>query len=124
MSRTPTTGRLAVGGQTALMSGAHTPHVLVAAADAAARLRRERQLHASGARVATTRTGFEAIVKASCQMPDLVVLDESLGQAEMAETARLLMTSPVTARTPVLCLPGSRRVPIGLLSSLRMQGVT
>lgn len=95
--------------------------VLVADADPASRLTRERHLRTAGASVLTARTGFEAIVKASCQLPDLIVLDASIGELEMAETARLLTTCPVTARTPVLCLPLRRRVPRRVLAGLRRQ---
>jgi DNA-binding response OmpR family regulator len=69
------------------------------------------------------RTGFEAIVKASCQMPDLIVLDESLGEVEVAETARLLTICPVTAQTPVLCLRARRKVPLRVLAGLRRRVV-
>jgi DNA-binding response OmpR family regulator len=101
--------------------GTHTPHVLVADADASSRQEREQHLRAAGARVLTARTGFEAIVKASCQLPDLIVLDESLGDVEVAETARLLTICPVTAQTPVLCLRARRRVPLRVLAGLRRQ---
>jgi DNA-binding response OmpR family regulator len=118
----PTTTRTSVGGPTSSpIVGGHTPHVLVAAADAVARQEREQHLSAWGARVVTARTGFEAIVKASCQMPDLIVLDESLGEAEITQTARMLMVCPVTAQTPVLCLRQRRRVPLRILTGLRRQ---
>lgn len=125
MSRMPTSARTAVGQPTPpSLSVGHTPHVLVAAADAGSRQAREQHLRTKGARVLTARTGFEAIVKASCQMPDLIVLDESLGEMEVAETARLLMICPVTAQTPVLCLRSRRRVPLRILTGLRRQAVT
>lgn len=125
MSQSPTTSRDAVGPSTARASGAgHTPHVLIADADPTSRHEREQQLRTAGARVLTARTGFEAIVKASCQMPDLIVLDESLGDVEVAETARLLTICPVTAQTPVLCLPTRRRVPLRVLAGLRRQVLT
>ena len=122
MSQMPTSTRAAVGFVTARFpSAGHTPHVLVADADASSRQEREQHLRAAGARVLTARTGFEAIVKASCQMPDLIVLDESLGEMEVAETARLLTICPVTAQTPVLCLRARRRVPLRVLAGLRRQ---
>lgn len=125
MSQLPTIVRDSVGQSTARVSpGGHTPHVLIADADPTSRQEREQHLHAAGARVLTARTGFEAIVKASCQMPDLIVLDESLGDVEVAETARLLTTCPVTAQTPVLCLRTRRRVPLRLIASLRRQTLT
>jgi len=105
-------------------SGGRTPHVLVADADPASRQEREQCLRNAGAHVLMARTGFEAIVKASCQMPDLIVLDESLGEVEVAETARLLTICPVTAQTPVLCLRARRRVPLRVLAGLRRQALT
>lgn len=125
MSQLPTTVREPVGSSTPrLMPAGHTPHVLVADADPSSRQDREQQLLAAGARVTTSRTGFEAIVKASCQLPDLIVLDESLGEVEVAETARLLTICPVTAQTPVLCLRSRRRVPLRVLSGLRRRALT
>ena len=125
MSQMPTSARADVGLSTPRFSnGGRTPHVLVADADPASRQDREQHLRAAGARVLTARTGFEAIVKASCQMPDLIVLDESLGEEEVAETARLLTICPVTAQTPVLCLRTHRRVPLRVLAGLRRQVLT
>ena len=124
MSQLPTSARVVVGSVTSRPSGpGHTPHVLVADADAVSRQQREQHLKAAGARVVLARTGFEAIVKASCQLPDLIVLDESLGDIEVAETARLLTICPVTAQTPVLCLRTRRRVPLRVLAGLRRQTV-
>jgi DNA-binding response OmpR family regulator len=121
----PTTARASVGLSTPrVIAGGHTPHVLVADADATSRQEREQHLLAAGARVVTARTGFEAIVKASCQMPDLIVLDESLGDVEVAETARLLTICPVTAQTPLLCLRTRRRVPLRVLAGLRRRTLT
>ncbi len=120
MSQLPTTARESVGLSTPRVSaGTHTPHVLIAGADPTSRQEREQHLRTVGARVLTARTGFEAIVKASCQMPDLIVLDESLGDEEVAETARLLTICPVTAQTPVLRLRSRQRVPPRLLAGLR-----
>jgi CheY-like chemotaxis protein len=125
MSQLPTTVRTAVDASTArLATAGHTPHVLLADADSTSRQQRELQLRDAGARVLVARTGFEAIVKASCQMPDLIVLDESLGRVEVIETARLLTICPVTAQTPILCLRAKRRIPIRLLASLRRQALT
>jgi DNA-binding response OmpR family regulator len=125
MSELPTITRDSVGPSTPrFASGGHTPHVLVADADPTSRQEREQHLRTAGARVLTARTGFEAIVKASCQMPDLIVLDESLGDVEVAETARLLTNCPVTAQTPVLCLRTRRRVPLRVLAGLRRRTLT
>jgi CheY-like chemotaxis protein len=125
MPHLPTNLRDAAGTSTSrYASGTYTPHVLVADADPASRQAREQRLRNAGAHVLTARTGFEAIVKASCQMPDLIVLDESLGDAEVAETARLLTTCPVTAQTPVLCLRAHHRVPLRVLNGLRRLTLT
>jgi len=114
MSQMPTSARAAVGAVTPRSPGpGHTPHVLVADANPASRQEREQHLKAAGARV----------VMASCQMPDLIVLDESLGEVEVAETARLLTICPVTAQTPVLCLRARRKVPLRVLAGLRRRVV-
>jgi CheY-like chemotaxis protein len=97
---------------------AGAPHVLIADADAASRTERETQLRAAGVRVSVARTGFEAIVKASCQVPDLILLDDSLSDIEAAETARLLRTCPVTAHIAIVRLAHGRRVPRRVLSGL------
>jgi CheY-like chemotaxis protein len=94
------------------------PHVLIADGDAATRGEREAQLRAAGARVSVARTGFEAIVKASCQMPDVILLDNSLTHIEAAETARLLRTCPSTAHIAIVRLAHGRRVPRRVLSGL------
>ncbi len=99
-------------------SAAGAPHVLIADADAASRTERETQLRAAGVRVSVARTGFEAIVKASCQVPDLILLDDSLSDIEAAETARLLRTCPVTAHIAIVRLAHGRRVPRRVLSGL------
>ena len=57
------------------------------------------------------RTGFEAIVKATCRVPDLILLDESLTVIDSADTGRLLTTCPTTAHIPVVRLLPGRRVP-------------
>jgi DNA-binding response OmpR family regulator len=125
MSHFPTSARDSVGNSTPRLAAVgHTPHVLVADADPTSRQEREQHLRSVGVRVLIARTGFEAIVKASCQMPDLIVLDESLGEVEVAETARLLTICPVTAQTPVLCLRARRRVPMRVLTGLRRQTLT
>jgi DNA-binding response OmpR family regulator len=123
MSQLRTNARPSVGESTPHLTSGHTPHVLIADADPTSRQNREQHLVAAGARVVTARTGFEAIVKASCQMPDLIVLDESLGDTEVAETARLLTACPVTAQTPVLCLRTRHRVPLRVLAGLRKQAL-
>lgn len=125
MPQLPTTARDSVGTSSSRYSTAgHTPQVLVADADPDSRQAREQHLRNAGVAVLTARTGFEAIVKASCQMPDLIVLDASLGEAEVAETARMLTICPVTAQTPVLCLRSHHRVPVRVLNGLRRLTLT
>jgi CheY-like chemotaxis protein len=94
------------------------PHVLVAACDAGVREARERQLTASGLRVRLACTGFEAIVKASCHLPSLILLDASLGSEEVEETSRLLATCPSTAHIPIVRLTPRRRVPRRMIEYL------
>jgi CheY-like chemotaxis protein len=71
--------------------------------------------------VSIARTGFEAIVKASCHVPDLILLDDSLqqGDIEMSEVSRLLTTCPMTSHIPIVCLGRRNRMPQRLLSDLR-----
>ena len=95
-----------------------TPHVLIADGNPESRSVRETQLRAAGIRVSVARTGFEAIVKASCHVPDLILLDDSLEDIETAETARLIKTCPVTAHIVIVRLPHGRRVPRRVLSVL------
>jgi CheY-like chemotaxis protein len=87
------------------------PHVLVADGDAQSRRARELQLAAAGFRVSVARTGFEAIVKATCRVPDLILLDDSLADIDSTDTGRLLTTCPTTAHIPVVRLLPGRRVP-------------
>jgi CheY-like chemotaxis protein len=86
------------------------PLVLVADADPESRARRLRQLEARGFRVALARTAFEAIVKACCHLPDLILVDASLENGA-AEARDLLSTCPATAHIPIVSLRGGRRLP-------------
>ena len=87
------------------------PLVLIADADPRSRQRRTQQLELRGFRVAVARTGFEAIVKASCHLPDLILVDGSLGAAGARETTELLSTCPATAHIPIVRLTPGRRLP-------------
>jgi CheY-like chemotaxis protein len=97
-----------------------SPTVLLADTDASSRERRARQLEDRGFRVIGARTGFETIVKASCNLPDLIVIAL---RRDTAETVELLATCPSTAHIPVLRLPHGRPVPgnvrSGALASAR-----
>jgi len=86
--------------------------------DADARAARETQLASAGFRVSVARTGFETIVKASCHMPDLIVLDASLGREEIAETMQLLLTCPLTSHIPVVRVATRRSLPRRILAQL------
>jgi len=90
--------------------GMELPLVLVADADSESRARRTQQLEARGFRVAVARTPFETIVKASCHLPDLILVDASLeGGAD--EAVDLLSTCPATAHIPIVRLRVGRRLP-------------
>ena len=120
LSRLPTRARPAARSRasSAALAGA-SPHVLIANGSVDAATACEQQLRRIGFRVSVARTGFEAIVKASCQVPDLIILLEgSLGDLEAAETSRLLTICPVTAHIPVICLSSHDRVPQDVLSDV------
>ena len=116
MSQIPTELRATSAGS--LHLNGRVPLVLIADGNAVSREAREAQLQAAGVRVSVARTGFEAIVKASCQMPDVILLDDSLPDIEPAETGRLLTTCPVTAHIPVVRLFRGRRLPRRIISRL------
>ncbi len=103
----------------ARVASAVAPLVLIADGDAVSRDVREAQLRTAGLRVSVARTGFEAIVKASCQTPDVILLDDSLTGIEAAETVRMLTMCPTTAHIPVVRLLRGRRLPQRMLSRLR-----
>ena len=90
------------------------PLVLIADADPASRSRRTRQLEQRGFRVAVSRTTFETVVKASCHLPDLILVAASLGESEAEETTELLSTCPATAHIPIVQLARGKRLPAQL----------
>jgi DNA-binding response OmpR family regulator len=94
-------------------------HVLIGDADDVSRCVRESQLRSAGCRVSLARTGFEAIVKASCHLPDVILLDDSLGDIDAAETSRLIATCPVTSHIPVVRLAPRRPLPRRVLTIVR-----
>jgi len=91
------------------------PLALVADSNARSRARRAAQLLKRGFRVAIARTSFEAIVKAACEIPDLILVDSSLGEGA-DETAELISTCPTTAHIPIFRLAPGRRLPSRLLA--------
>ena len=118
MSQLPTSNASSARLETAPLSPA-TAHVLLADGDPASRERRESQLRAAGCEVSVARTGFEAIVKASCQIPDLILIDETLPDLDATETGRLIMTCPVTAHIPIVPLEHEGRLPQQVFAHLR-----
>jgi PleD family two-component response regulator len=105
----PKTARKMVRSTVTASTGA-APHALLADSEATARTRRVAELAAAGFRVSLARTAFEAIVKASCQLPDVILLG-GLPDIGAAETSRLLATCPVTSHIPIVRLMPGRRVP-------------
>ena len=99
------------------------PQVLIAAADERVRAARERQLTARGLCVRLACTGFEAIVKASCHLPGLILLDASLGPEVIEETTRLLAGCPSTAHIPIVETTARRRVPLRSIQHLAAAAV-
>jgi CheY-like chemotaxis protein len=93
------------------------PLALIADADAGSRLRRAQQLVRRGFRVSVARTAFEAIVKASCHLPALILVDASLGDAGAQDTSDLLSTCPVTAHIPIVRLTPGARLPRRVLAA-------
>ena len=94
-------------------------HVLVADADGSTRAVREQQLLAAGHRVSVARTAFEAIVKATCHLPDVILLDSSLSDIATSETVAFLGTCPVTSHIPIVRLTRGRAVSQRVLGELR-----
>lgn len=60
----------------------------------------------AGFRVAAARTGFEAIVKASCILPDVILMDLCLPGMTGCQATELLKTCPLTRHIPVLAITG------------------
>jgi len=96
-------------------------HVLIADTNARTLAARAEQLLAAGLKVSRARTSFEAIVKASCHVPDFILLDGLLGELDVADTLRLLATCPVTAHIPIFRLSPGRRVPRRVLAAALAQ---
>jgi PleD family two-component response regulator len=117
-SRYPTHAGEAVSVRTAGVVGPEV-HVLIADGDEASRQLREAQLRTAGFRVSLARTAFEAIVKASCYMPDVILLDDCLSDIGASETLRLIATCPVTAHIPVVRLAPGRPLPRRILTIVR-----
>jgi len=99
------------------VTSAKATHVLIADTNARTLAARAEQLLAAGLKVSLARTSFEAIVKASCHVPDFILLDGLLRDLNAADTLRLLTTCPVTAHIPIFRLAPGRRVPRRVLAA-------
>lgn len=119
MSQLRTNEEAVVGVPTDSGGATNVGHVLVADSCEASRQRRQSQLEAAGYRVSVARTGFEAIVKATCHLPDLILIDESIADIEPEETGRLITTCPVTAHIPIVRVAPGRRVPARVIARIR-----
>jgi CheY-like chemotaxis protein len=93
-------------------------HVLVADAGQTRSVRAQ-QLLAAGHRVSVARTAFEALVKATFHLPDMILIDPKLPDIEVMETIGFLNTCPATAHIPVARLASGRTVPQRVLAALR-----
>ena len=80
---------------------------------------REQQLLAAGHRVSVARTAFEALVKATFHVPDMILIDPKLPDLGAMETIGFLNTCPATAHIPVARLTSGRTVPQRVLATLR-----
>lgn len=96
-----------------------SPLVLIADLNAASSARRAEQLRGRGFRVAVARTPFEAIVKASYYLPDLILVDSSLGPDAADETTELLTTCPATGHIPIVRLTAGRKLPARVFAVAR-----
>lgn len=93
--------------------------MLIADADSTSRERLQAELRSAGFRVSVARTGFEAIVKATCHLPDLILLDKGLPDLGATDTGRLLTTCPVTAHIPIVRIVAGRRLPRSVFTQLK-----
>lgn len=94
-------------------------HVLIADADEQSRERLSTELRAAGFHVSVARTGFEAIVKTTWHLPDVILLDESLTGLEATETRRLIATCPATAHIPVIRTSSREKLPRRVLRLIK-----
>ena len=115
--QTVETANLRGSAEVASVDAISLPLALVADADSASRSRRTRQLQLRGFRVAVARTVFETIVKASCHLPDLIVVGASLGEEQARETTELLSTCPATAHIPIVRLSRGARIPLRIATA-------
>jgi hypothetical protein len=87
--------------------------VLLVAADEQVLRSCARRLAEAGLHVTVARTGFEAIVKATCQLPDVIVMQDGLvaGEGVDSHAAReLIGFCPATCHIPVVPYQGLEAV--------------
>ena len=109
----------ATGDSTTPVTALALPLVLLADPDAMSSARRSGELRDRGVRVAVARTPFEAIVKASCHLPDLILVDASLDSGGVEDTIQLLSTCPATAHIPIVRVATGHRLPASALGLTR-----
>jgi CheY-like chemotaxis protein len=118
-SSTPAASSRATIAATSGVPAVRASHVLIADANARTLATRAEQLLAAGLRVSMAHTSFEAIVKATCHVPDLILLDGSLVDLDAVVTRQLLATCPVTSHIPIVHLTPGRRVPQRIVAAAR-----
>ena len=119
----PTVRDRGAGGAAEHLDAGTSGHVLVADSDETSRGSLVGELRAAGLRVSVARTGFEAIVKATCHLPDLILLDENLPDLGANDTGRLITTCPVTSHIPIVRVRTGRRLPKSVITRLRRRAV-
>jgi DNA-binding response OmpR family regulator len=119
----PTVGKRIAGAPTDHGDAYDAGHVLIADGDEGSRESLVTELHAAGFRVSVARTGFEAIVKATCHLPDLILLDENLPDMSANDTGRLITTCPTTSHIPIVRVRTGRRLPKRVFTQLRRRAV-
>jgi CheY-like chemotaxis protein len=83
------------------------PPLILVVDDDAGTLRLYAQfLKGDGFRVATAGDGLSAVVAATMDRPDLIVMDLSLPQVDGWEATRQIKRNPATARIPVVACTG------------------
>jgi CheY-like chemotaxis protein len=117
VQRLATSLPVAISAPVVPLAAAVPRHVLIADANDRTLAVRAEQLTAAGLRVSRARTSFEAIVKASCHVPDCILLDGSLTDLDPADTLQLLLTCPVTKDIPIFRLTPGRRVPARVVAA-------
>ena len=119
----PTVEERTAGAAAEPLDAGRSGHVLVADSDDSSRESLVGQLQAAGFRVSVARTGFEAIVKATCHLPDLILLDENLPDLGANDTGRLITTCPVTSHIPIVRVRTGRRLPKSIITRLKRHAV-